>query len=103
MLKPRLSLTTKKFLQVILREVKKKEKTQLRLLKGGKTRVGGKGKGRVGNLDDLYAGAIIGRRDKRYCQKAVERSGSQGEKEIGKVMTILAPQVKGKADGAHGQ
>jgi len=30
----------------------------------------------------------------------VEQSNAKGEKEIGKVMAVLAPQVKGKADGA---
>ena len=41
------------------------------------------------------------------AKKAVDQSGAKGEKEtcpperrIGKVMAILAPQVKGKADGA---
>ena len=34
------------------------------------------------------------------AKKAVEQSGAKGEKEIGKVMAILMPQVKGKSDGA---
>ena len=44
---------------------------------------------------------------RELAKKAVEQSGlpageagAKGEKEIGKVMSILAPQVKGKADGA---
>ena len=34
------------------------------------------------------------------AKKAVEQSGAKGEKEIGKVMAVLMPQVKGKSDGA---
>ena len=37
---------------------------------------------------------------RELVQKAVEQSGTKGEKEIGKVMVILMPQVKGKSDGA---
>ena len=30
----------------------------------------------------------------------MDQSGAKGEKEIGKVMALLSPQVKGKAEGA---
>ena len=33
------------------------------------------------------------------AQKAVDQSGAKTAKEIGKVMSILMPQLKGKADG----
>ena len=32
-------------------------------------------------------------------KKAIEESGASGKQEIGKVMKVLMPQVKGKADG----
>ena len=37
---------------------------------------------------------------RELAKDAVTESGAKGEKEIGKVMAILAPQVKGKSDGA---
>lgn len=37
---------------------------------------------------------------RNIVKKAVEETGAQGMKDIGKVMKILMPQVKGKADGS---
>src|SRR3990167_7354051 len=37
---------------------------------------------------------------RELAKKAMDQSGAKGEKEIGKVMALLSPQVKGKADGA---
>ena len=37
---------------------------------------------------------------RELAKRAVVQSGAKGEKEIGKVMAILMPQVKGKSDGA---
>lgn len=37
---------------------------------------------------------------RQLVEKAVEKSGAKNVQEIGKVMAILMPQTKGKADGA---
>lgn len=37
---------------------------------------------------------------KEMVQKAIRQSGATSIKEMGKVMGVLAPQIKGKADGA---
>ena len=37
---------------------------------------------------------------RNIVKRAVEETGAQGMKDIGKVMKILMPQVKGKADGS---
>jgi len=34
------------------------------------------------------------------AKKAIEQSGATSQKEIGKVMAILRPRVKGRADGS---
>src|SRR3989338_740549 len=60
-------------------------------------------------LNDEEVLQVVGREVKirELAKKAVEQSGAKGEKEtcpperrIGKVMAILAPQIKGKADGS---
>ena len=34
-------------------------------------------------------------------QKAIEQTGAQTKKDLGKLMALIMPQVKGKADGKH--
>lgn len=34
-------------------------------------------------------------------QKAIEQTGAQTKKDLGKLMAFIMPQVKGKADGKH--
>ena len=92
-------LNDEEVLQVILREVKKRKDSIEAFEGAGRQELAEKEKEELAILmtympEQLSEGAI---RD--IAKKAVERSGAKGEKEIGKVMTILAPQVKGKADG----
>ncbi len=92
-------LNDEEVLQVILREVKKRKDSIEAFESAGRQELAEKEKEELVILmtympEQLSEGAI---RD--IAKKAVERSGAKGEKEIGKVMTILAPQVKGKADG----
>ena len=93
-------LNDEEVLQVILREVKKRKDSIEAFESAGRQELAEKEKEELVILmtympEQLSEGAI---RD--IAKKAVEQSGAKGEKEIGKVMAILAPQVKGKADGA---
>ncbi|MEK9161199.1 MAG: GatB/YqeY domain-containing protein [Patescibacteria group bacterium] len=93
-------LNDEEVLQVILREVKKRKDSIEAFEGAGRQELAEKEKEELAILmtympEQLSEGAI---RD--IAKKAVEQSGAKGEKEIGKVMAILAPQVKGKADGA---
>ena len=93
-------LNDEEVLQFILREVKKRKDSIEAFESAGRQELAEKEKEELVILmtympEQLSEGAI---RD--IAKKAVEQSGAKGEKEIGKVMAILAPQVKGKADGA---
>jgi len=93
-------LNDEEVLQVILREVKKRKDSIEAFEGAGRQELAEKEKEELAILmtympEQLSEGAI---RD--IAKKAVEQSGAKGENEIGKVMTNLAPQVKGKADGA---
>ena len=93
-------LNDEEVLQVILREVKKRKDSIEAFESAGRQELAEKEKEELVILmtympEQLSEGAI---RD--IAKKAMEQSGAKGEKEIGKVMAILAPQVKGKADGA---
>jgi len=93
-------LNDEEVLQVVGREVKKRKDSIEAFEKAGRLELAEKEKAELAALmaymPEQLSEAVI--RD--LAKKAVEQSGAKGEKEIGKVMAILAPQVKGKADGA---
>ena len=100
-------LNDEEVLQVVGREVKKRKDSIEAFEKAGRLELAEKEKAEMAALmvymPEQLSEAVI--RD--LAKKAVEQSNAKGEKEtcpperrIGKVMAILAPQVKGKADGA---
>ena len=100
-------LNDEEVLQVVGREVKKRKDSIEAFEKAGRLELVEKEKAELAALmaymPEQLSEAVI--RD--LAKKAVEQSNAKGEKEtcpperrIGKVMAILAPQVKGKADGA---
>ena len=93
-------LNDEEVLQVVGREVKKRKDSIEAFEKAGRLELAEKEKAELAVLmaymPEQLSEAVI--RD--LAKKAVEQSGAKGEKEIGKVMSILSPQVKGKADGA---
>ena len=101
------ALNDEEVLQVVGREVKKRKDSIEAFEKAGRLELAEKEKAEMAALmaymPEQLSEAVI--RD--LAKKAVEQSNAKGEKEtcpperrIGKVMAILAPQVKGKADGA---
>ena len=93
-------LNDEEVLQVVGREVKKRKDSIEAFEKAGRVELGEKEKAELAALmvympEQLSEAAI---RD--LAKKAVEQSNAKGDKEIGKVMAVLAPQVKSKADGA---
>ena len=94
------ALNDEEVLQVVGREVKKRKDSIEAFENAGRLELAEKEKAELAALmaymPEQLSEAVI--RD--LVKKAVEQSGAKGEKEIGKVMAILASQVKGKADGA---
>ena len=93
-------LNDEEVLQVVGREVKKRKDSIEAFEKAGRVELAEKEKAEWAALmvympEQLSEAAI---RD--LAKKAVEQSNAKGDKEIGKVMAVLAPQVKSKADGA---
>jgi len=94
------ALNDEEVLQVVGREVKKRKDSIEAFENAGRLELAEKEKAELAALmaymPEQLSEAVI--RD--LVKKAVEQSGAKGEKEIGKVMALLSPQVKGKADGA---
>src|SRR3989338_6702017 len=93
-------LNDEEVLQVVGREVKKRKDSIEAFEKAGRLELAEKEKAELAALMAYMPEQLPEEKIRELAKKAVEQSGAKGEKEIGKVMSILAPQVKGKADGA---
>ena len=100
-------LNDEEVLQVVGREVKKRKDSIEAFEKAGRLELAEKEKAEMAALMAYMPEQLTEEKIRELAKKAVEQSGlpageagAKGEKEIGKVMSILAPQVKGKADGA---
>ena len=93
-------LNDEEVLQVVGREVKKRKDSIEAFEKAGRAELAEKEKAEMAALIAYMPEQLPEEKIKELAKKAVEQSGARGEKEIGKVMSILSPQVKGKADGA---
>jgi len=100
-------LNDEEVLQVVGREVKKRKDSIEAFEKAGRLELAEKEKAELAALMAYMPEQLPEEKIRELAQKAVEQSGAKGEKEtcpperrIGKVMAILAPQVKGKSDGA---
>lgn len=93
-------LNDEEVLQVILREVKKRKDSIEAFDKAGRLELAEKERLEMAVLMDYMPEQLSENAIREIAKKAVEQSGAKGEKEIGKAMAIIAPQVKGKADGA---
>ena len=93
-------LNDEEVLQVVGREVKKRKDSIEAFEKAGRMELAEKEKAELAALMAYMPEQLSEAAIRDLAKKAVEQSNAKGEKEIGKVMAVLAPQVKGKADGA---
>ena len=94
------ALNDEEILQVVGREVKKRKDSIEAFEKAGRAELAEKEKAELAALMAYMPEQLSEVAIRDLAKKAVEQANAKGEKEIGKVMAILAPQVKGKADGA---
>ena len=94
------ALNDEEILQVVGREVKKRKDSIEAFEKAGRAELAEKEKAELAALMTYMPEQLSEVAIRDLAKKAVEQANAKGEKEIGKVMAILAPQVKGKADGA---
>ena len=94
------ALNDEEVLQVVSREVKKRKDSIEAFEKAGRLELAEKEKAELAALMAYMPEQLSEAAIRDLAKKAVEQSNAKGEKEIGKVMAVLAPQVKSKADGA---
>ncbi len=93
-------LNDEEILQVISREVKKRKDAIEMYEKGGRKELAEKEKKEAEILSAYLPEQMPREEIRALVQKAVKQSGATNQKEIGKVMAVLMPQVKGRADGS---
>ena len=87
-------------LQVVGREVKKRKDSIEAFEKAGRLELAEKEKAEMAALMVYMPEQLSEEKIRELAKDAMAKSEAKNEKEIGKIMAILMPQVKGKADGA---
>ncbi|RJQ31240.1 GatB/YqeY domain-containing protein [Candidatus Parcubacteria bacterium] len=93
-------LNDEEVIEVISREAKKRKDSADAFEKAGRPELAEREKAELAILMSYMPEQLSEEKVRELVKTAVEQSGAKGEKEIGKVMAVLMPQVKGKADGA---
>ncbi len=96
----KISLNDDEVLQIISKELKKRKEAIEMYDKAGRDDLADKEKAELKVLSAYLPEQMPEGQIRELVKKAVGQSGAKDIKEIGKVMAILMPQVKGKADGA---
>lgn len=93
-------LSDEEIVQVASKEAKKRKDAIELYEKGGRTEMAEKEKRELEILSVYLPEQMSEDEIRKLAKEAVERAGASDQKDIGKVMAIIAPQTKGKADGA---
>jgi len=93
-------LGDEEIIRIVSKEAKKRKDAIEAYEKGGRVELAEKEKSELEVLRVYLPEQMPEDEIRNLVQKAVEQSGASGIKEIGKVMAVLMPQVKGKSDGA---
>ena len=93
-------LNDEEVLQVVYKEIKKRKDSVEMYERAGRMELAEREKAEMAILSAYMPEQLTEEKIRELVKDAVAKSGAKGEKEIGKVMVILTPQVKGKSDGA---
>ena len=93
-------VTEEQFLDVVLFEAKKRREAKEAFIKGERPELAQKEQAELEVLLPYLPAQLTEEEIKDLAVKAIEKTGAVNQKDMGKVMGELTPQVKGKADGA---
>lgn len=95
------ALSDEEILEVIASEVKKRQDAISEFEKGGRNDLAEKEREEVRVLSS-YLPPQMGEEELReLAQEAIREAGAKEKKDMGKVMTLLMPKVKGRASGSR--
>ena len=85
---------------IISSEVKKRRDAAAQYAEGGRSDLVAKEEGEIVMLMVYLPQQYTKEEIEKLAQEAIAQTGAVGEKDFGKVMSVLAPLVKGRADGS---
>lgn len=95
-----IALTDEEVLAVVAREAKKRKDSIEMFEKGGRPELAESEKNELQILSAYLPEQIPETELRELVKKAIEQSGAKEVKETGKIMAVLMPNIKGRADGA---
>ncbi|MBK8021445.1 MAG: GatB/YqeY domain-containing protein [Chloroflexi bacterium] len=95
----RRDLTAEDTVQVLQREVKKRRESIDEARKAGREDIAGQEERELAVIADFLPAQLSREQIAALVQDAIQQSGATSIKEMGKVMSVLMPKVKGVADG----
>ena len=92
-------LSDEEIIQAVSTEIKKRKEAAEQYRQGNRQELAEKEEAELKILSVYMPEQMPEEEIRRLVKEAVQKSGAKSMAEIGKVMGILMPQVKGKADG----
>ena len=92
-------LTEDEELTVLSREMKQRRDSLTEFEKAGREDLAEKVKGEITIVEQYLPAQLTDEEIRQIVAAAIEKTGATSPKEFGKVMGLVMPQVKGKADG----
>lgn len=92
-------LSDEEIIQVISSEIKRRREAAEQYRQGNRQELAKKEEAELKILSGYMPEQMQEEEIRRLVKGAIQKSGASSSQEIGKVMGILMPQVKGKADG----
>jgi len=92
--------TDEEIIQVISSEIKKRKEAILEFEKGKREDLVKKEKTEMEFLQKYLPEQLSEEEIKKLVEEAIEKVGAKEMKDMGRVMAVLMPKVKGKADGS---
>lgn len=95
----RRELNDEDVLEVITRELRKRRESIAEFEKAGREDLSSKEKVEARILEEYLPPKLSGQELEEIISRALEESGAKSLQEMGKVMALVMPQIKGRADG----
>ncbi|AYW45326.1 GatB/YqeY domain-containing protein [Tetragenococcus koreensis] len=92
-------LTEEEELTIISREMKQRRDSLAEFEKVGRDDLAEKTKSEIAIVENYLPAQLTEEEIRQIVSEAIEQTGASSPKEFGKVMGVVMPQVKGKADG----
>jgi uncharacterized protein len=95
----RITLTDEQALAILSTEAKKRRETIIEMTKAGRTDIADKEQMELGVIESYLPQQLTREQIETEVRQAVQEAGATSAKDMGNVMKVLMPRVKGRADG----